>query len=110
MRDDGDGWPHNPLPIDPACRALRLSNDDALQAQVFQNAACNWRCWYCYVPFRLLDAVEAAGAWLSADDLVDLYLRESEATRPGMIDLTGGQPELVPEWVPWMMEALRYVR
>jgi uncharacterized Fe-S cluster-containing radical SAM superfamily protein len=107
VRDHGDIWPRNPLPIDPACRALGLSSEDALQAQVFQNAACNWRCWYCYVPFRLLDAVEAAGAWLSADDLLDLYLREPEATRPRMIDLTGGQPELAPEWVPWTMEALR---
>jgi hypothetical protein len=24
-----------------------------------------------------------------------------------MIDLTGGQPDLTPEWVPWMMEELR---
>jgi uncharacterized Fe-S cluster-containing radical SAM superfamily protein len=24
-----------------------------------------------------------------------------------MIDLTGGQPDLVPEWVPWMMEELQ---
>ena len=24
-----------------------------------------------------------------------------------MIDLTGGQPDLVPEWVPWMMRALQ---
>jgi uncharacterized Fe-S cluster-containing radical SAM superfamily protein len=24
-----------------------------------------------------------------------------------MIDLTGGQPDLVPEWVPWMMETLK---
>ena len=24
-----------------------------------------------------------------------------------MIDLTGGQPELVPEWVLWMMLELR---
>jgi hypothetical protein len=24
-----------------------------------------------------------------------------------MIDLTGGQPDLVPEWVPWTMQALR---
>ena len=24
-----------------------------------------------------------------------------------MIDLTGGQPDLTPEWVPWMIEELR---
>lgn len=107
VRDHGSSWPRNPLPIDPACRALGLSDEDTLEAQVFQNAACNWRCWYCFVPFRLLDAVEEAGAWLRAEDLVDLYQREPEVNRRRMIDLTGGQPELVPEWVPWTMEALR---
>jgi hypothetical protein len=24
-----------------------------------------------------------------------------------MIDLTGGQPDLTPEWIPWMMQALK---
>jgi uncharacterized Fe-S cluster-containing radical SAM superfamily protein len=106
VRDHGTDWPRNPLPIDPALRALGLNSEDSLQAQVFQNAVCNWRCWYCFVPFRLLDGTEEAGAWLRAEDLLDLYLGEPEATRPKMIDLTGGQPDLVPEWVPWTMEAL----
>jgi hypothetical protein len=30
--------------------------------------------------------------------------------RPPMIDLTGGQPDLAPEWVPWTMDALRAQR
>ena len=36
--------------------------------------------------------------------LLDLFLKEPN--RPQMIDLTGGQLDLTPEWVPWMMEAL----
>ena len=32
-------------------------------------------------------------------------LSEQEAP-PLVIDLTGGQPDITPEWVPWMMEAL----
>jgi uncharacterized Fe-S cluster-containing radical SAM superfamily protein len=102
---DDPEWVPNPLPIDPAARALGLSSGDLLRAQVFQNASCNWRCWYCFVPFDMLDGREDRGAWVSAGELVDLYLAESE--RPPMIDLTGGQPELVPEWVLWTMEALR---
>jgi uncharacterized Fe-S cluster-containing radical SAM superfamily protein len=101
------GWPQNPLPIDPACRALGIEASDLFRAQVFQNAVCNWRCWYCFVPFRMLDGREENGAWLSADQLVDLYVAESADARPQMIDLSGGQPDLVPEWVPWMMRALR---
>jgi uncharacterized Fe-S cluster-containing radical SAM superfamily protein len=99
------GWPTNPLPIDPAARALGLGIVESLEAQAFQNAVCNWRCWYCFVPFDLLSANQTKSSWLSARDLIELYLRES--VRPKVIDLTGGQPDLVPEWVPWMMEELR---
>lgn len=103
-RDTGEGWPANPLPIDPACHALGLSADSVLRAQVFQNAVCNWRCWYCFVDFELLAGDERRSEWLTADELVERYL--AEANPPAMIDLTGGQPDLTPEWVPWMMDAL----
>jgi uncharacterized Fe-S cluster-containing radical SAM superfamily protein len=101
------GWPSNPLPIDPAMKALGLAPCEELRAQVFQNGACNWRCWYCFVPFDLLDAREDLGGWFSAQELLAFFLNEPEASRSQMIDLTGGQPDLVPEWVPWMMRALR---
>ena len=101
----GDGhWPPNPLPIDPACRALQLPATDIVRAQVFQNAVCNWRCWYCFVDFELLAASRRRSRWVTADDLVDLYLAQPD--RPPIIVLTGGQPDLTPEWVPWMMAAL----
>jgi len=98
------GWPANPLPIEPAARALGLHEPPMLEAQVFQNAVCNWRCWYCYVDFALLSGRTDRSEMLSADELVDLYLAESP--RPPMIDLSGGQPDLVPEWIAWMIEAL----
>lgn len=99
-----DGWPTNPLPIVPACRALGLDPPPVMTAQVFQNAACAWRCWYCFVPYNLLSADPDRSEWLTADDLVQLYRNEAE--RPLVIDLTGGSPDLVPEWTPWMMRAL----
>jgi uncharacterized Fe-S cluster-containing radical SAM superfamily protein len=99
------GWPVNPLPIVPACRALGIPDVPAMMtAQVFQNAACNWRCWYCYVPFNLLSADESRSAWLRPEELVALY--KAEPNRPKVLDLSGGSPDLVPEWIPWMMEAL----
>lgn len=104
-RNTSDGWPENPLPIDPACNALGLPRTDILEAQVFQSSACNWRCWYCFVPFELLAAKESHAGWLTPADLVARYLAEPD--RPAMIDLTGGQPDLTPEWVPWTMDALR---
>lgn len=97
-------WPPNPLPVIPAAHRLGLDPSVTGTAQVFQNAACNWRCWYCYVPFNMLAANEDRSGWLTAVELVDHY--RSEQARPIIIDCSGGQPDLVPEWVPWMMSAL----
>lgn len=104
-RKTSEGWPENPLPIDPACKALGLQPVDMLRAQVFQNASCNWRCWYCFVPFDLLAANRKYSDWLTPAQMIDLYLEQPAP--PKMIDLTGGQPDLVPEWVPWMMNEVR---
>ena len=102
------GWPTNPLPIVPACRALGIAPPPELMtALVFQNAACAWRCWYCFVPEELLKADPERSAWFTADDLVALYREIPDA--PRIIDLSGGSPDLVPEWTPWMMRALRDV-
>ena len=98
-------WRPNPLPIDPACRALRRSDAATIRAQVFQSAVCNWRCWYCFVPFSLLNANKRHADWMTPEDLLDLYLDDPEP--PPMIDLTGGQPDLTPEWVIWMIEELQ---
>ena len=98
------GWPPNPLPIVPACKALGIAPPPMMEAQVFQNAACAWRCWYCFVPYNLLSADPKRSTWLSAEELVALY--HAEEHRPLIIDLSGGSPDLVPEWVPWMMQAL----
>jgi len=104
-RATAPGWPSNPLPIDPAAKALGLPHADLLRTQAFQNAACAWRCWYCFVPFELLAGNPDQGQWFTVGELLDLYL--AEVNRPVVIDLTGGSPDLTPEWVVWMMEALR---
>jgi uncharacterized Fe-S cluster-containing radical SAM superfamily protein len=104
-RARSSSWPENPLPIDPAARCLGLGAVDEVTAQVFQNAVCNWRCWYCFVDFELLSGRDDHSGWLSPEQLVEMYAAADN--RPMMIDLSGGQPDLVPEWVPWMMQALR---
>lgn len=105
MRIVSAGWPPNPLPIDPACKALGLPRADQINAQVFQNAACAWRCWYCYVPFNLLAGDASRGEWVTTDELVARYANEDE--RASIIDLSGGSPDLTPEWIPWMMRSLQ---
>jgi uncharacterized Fe-S cluster-containing radical SAM superfamily protein len=105
QRETSPGWPENPLPTVPAARALGLDEPSQMRAQVFQNAVCNWRCWYCYVDFPLLAGNREHSQMCSATELVELFLSEPDS--PVMIDLSGGQPDLVPEWVPWMLAELR---
>lgn len=99
-------WIRNPLPIEPARKALNLVEESGIRAQVFQNAVCNWRCWYCFVPFSLLNANSRHADWLTPAEIIDLYL--AEPSPPQMIDLSGGQPDLTPEWIPWMLEELKH--
>jgi uncharacterized Fe-S cluster-containing radical SAM superfamily protein len=99
------GWPENSLPIDPAAKALGLSSSEMVRAQVFQNAACAWRCWYCYVPFELLAGDEARSEWVDASGMIARYAAEPDP--PRILDLSGGSPDLTPEWVLWTMQELR---
>ena len=104
-RTTSAGWPLNPLPIDPASKALGIEPSELLRAQAFQNAVCNWRCWYCFVPFNLLSANPKHSQLVVSAELVDLYLEQPDP--PQVIDLTGGQPDLTPEWVPWMIQEIQ---
>lgn len=104
QRATAPGWPDNFLPIGPAAAALDRPVAAMMEAQVFQNAACAWRCWYCYVPFELLGGDERRGEWVTADELVGRYAALDN--RPAILDLSGGSPDLTPEWVPWTIEAL----
>lgn len=98
------GFPANPLPLDPASQALGRPPQAMVQAQVFQNAVCSWRCWYCFVDYNLLDGNPQRSRLLTADELLDLY--QAESIQCPIIDLSGGQPDLVPEWALWMADAL----
>lgn len=100
----GGDWPNNPLPIRPASKWLGVPEPMQMEAQVYQLAACAWRCWYCFVPFNLLSADPRRSGWFSADELVDAFLAQEE--RPPILDLTGGSPDLAPEWIGWTMDAL----
>jgi uncharacterized Fe-S cluster-containing radical SAM superfamily protein len=73
-----------------------------VRTQVFQLAACNWRCWYCFVDDNRLSASPSTAKYLSAPELLALYM--STQDRPDIIDLSGGQPDLAPEWTLWMID------
>jgi uncharacterized Fe-S cluster-containing radical SAM superfamily protein len=98
-------WPTNPLPGLPAARWLKVEFSPLSRAQVFQLSGCSYRCWYCYVPYQMLSGNENVSEWLSPEEMVDRYLAESD--RPRIIDLSGGSPDLVPEWIGWTIDALQ---
>lgn len=98
------GWPNNPLPIDPACRFLGVMPVDTLRAQAFQINGCNWRCWYCFVPFSLLAGRAQRGRWCTPGDLLDMMAGEEDS--PRVVDLTGGQPDIAPEWALWVLQEI----
>jgi uncharacterized Fe-S cluster-containing radical SAM superfamily protein len=106
-QETSPGWPDNPLPIVPVARWLGCASPPkVMRALVYQNAVCNWRCWYCFVPFNLLAGHPSRSRWVSAGELINLYMAIPDQDRPAVIDLSGGQPDLVPEWAVWMIEAL----
>jgi len=102
--DTGNDWVKDPLPHQVAAWKLGLPFRHEERVQVFQNAACNCRCWYCFVDYKLLSASKSNSDFKTADDLLDLFLQEKN--RPYIIDLSGGQPDIIPEWPIRMMEAL----
>ena len=75
---------------------------ELIQTQVFQISACNWRCWYCFVDDDRLSANRRVANFFSAESLIDLFLEEE--FQPNILDLSGGQPDLAPEWTLWMVE------
>lgn len=103
--DAGKEWLPNPIPILPAAKALGIPAGIQIKAQLFQNSVCNWRCWYCFVDNRLLTGNPRYSSFLTCEELLELYLQEKDPAP--MIDLSGGQPDLTPEWVVWMMQALK---
>lgn len=98
-------WIPNPLPQQIAAWRLGLDIPDVERAQVFQNAACNFRCWYCFVDFELLSASTRRSIFLSSDEIIATFLRETNRAR--VIDLSGGQPDIVPEWTICIMKSLK---
>ena len=96
-------WITNPLPTLPACKYVGVSVTEVLPAQVFQLAACDFRCWYCFVDFSLLSADPKHSDMVAPKQLLQMMLDEKVGSQ--VIDLSGGQPELVPEYVLWFLEA-----
>lgn len=98
-----ENWNKNPLPIDPACKFFGTPEMERIEAQVFQIAQCNFKCWYCFVDEDRLRPDNEFSGWVSIDDM----LKFISSQNVNLIDLSGGQPDLVPEWSLWVLRGLR---
>ena len=79
-------------------------NLESFETQVFQLVGCNMRCWYCFVDDCILAANDKYSMWVSVEEMIDSFIQENK--EPLIIDLSGGQPDLVPEWCLWTMEEI----
>ncbi len=103
-RFQGENWPEDPLPIDPATHYLNLPESDEITAEIFQCAICNFNCWYCFVDSNRINADPNNSKLLTVDEQIDQYLLLEE--RPPIVVLSGGQPDLVPEWILWFLNSI----
>ncbi|MDD3190961.1 MAG: radical SAM protein [Candidatus Pacebacteria bacterium] len=96
-------WMPDPLPMLPANKYLNIPQSEVVHTQVFQLAACNFHCWYCFVDHNLLSANPKYSSFVTAKELLGYMLEEEVGS--SIIDLSGGQPDIVPEYVLWFLQA-----
>lgn len=102
--DKYDDWVDNPLPMGPFSKLLGIDMEKSIPVQVFQVAKCNLNCWWCFLPNEYKVGNTLYSKWFSVDELVEMYIEDNNDAK--VIDLSGGNPELVPEWVYKFMQCL----
>ncbi len=95
-------WIENPLPHKPACDYFKEPLPEILPVQLFQLSVCNINCWYCFVDKKLRSGNPKHSEFCSPTDLLKMACQENQ---PRVIVLSGGQPDLVPEYNLWFLEA-----
>lgn len=105
--DKYEDWIKNPLPMAPFAHALGLDVKKEIPVQVFQVAKCNMNCWWCFLPDKYKIASQQYSKWFYVDELIKMFIEDNNEAR--VIDLSGGNPELVPEWVLGFMRHLEAI-
>lgn len=97
-------WTLDTLPNIPYATCMNLPIEEVLQTQLFQIGACDFRCWFCFVDESRLSANIKVSRFFTVDEIFDLYFKEE--IQPKVIDLSGGQPNLAPEWLYWTLQKI----
>jgi len=97
-------WVLDPLPTIPALSKLHCDPSTIRDARVLQLSACNLRCWYCFVDYENLSPYSPSSKDFSVSEIISVL--QSYSKEQYVIDLSGGNPGLVPEWAVWVIEEL----
>lgn len=104
-RNKYSDWVDNPLPFAPYSIVMGEKSVDELAVQVFQIAKCNLNCWWCFLPDDYKNCNINHTKWFTVEDLLELFIRDTKGTVK-VIDISGGNPELVPEFTLRFMSGL----
>jgi uncharacterized Fe-S cluster-containing radical SAM superfamily protein len=88
----------------PAATKLGVRAEEVSICQVFQVAGCNFRCWFCYLTDEMRQATCKAG-YLTTDEMLHKLLKDPSP--PRVLVLSGGSPDLVPEWLPLILKSIQ---
>ena len=97
-------WNEDPIPMDIISNKMKIGKLNEIPVQMFEVAKCNLHCWWCYLPKQLRNITEEYTKWFSISELFDLF--EGEHNNVKVLYLSGGNPELVPEFVYGFMKEL----
>ena len=104
QRNKFNDWNADPIPMDIISSKMKTKKLDKIPVQMFEVAKCNLHCWWCYLPKQLRNITEEYTKWFSVSELFNLFERENNDVK--VIYLSGGNPELVPEFVYSFMKEL----
>ena len=99
-----DDWNSDPIPIDIIEKKFNYKKLDKIDIQMLEVAKCNLHCWWCYLPDKIRRINNEYMRWFSPEELVDLFIRDNKECKS--IYLSGGNPELVPDFIYSFMKEL----
>lgn len=104
IRDKFEDWNSDPIPMDIISKKFNYKKLDKVDVQMIEVAKCNLHCWWCYLPDEIRRINDNYMKWFSVEELVNLLTRDNSSCKS--VYLSGGNPELVPEFIYSFMKEL----
>lgn len=101
-------WMSNPLPAVAVKENFnsQINVKSTIEVEVFQLSVCNFNCWYCFVDKKLREGNKEFSSFVSPRELLIMCNRDNV---PNVISLSGGQPDIVPEYQLYFLRDREYL-